>query len=518
MPVDELVRGRVALSVRRHEPVGVVAAITPYNAALHHGVPEGRSPRCMAGNSVILRPEPAHADLVAGLRRRRRRRRPPAGRAQRRRRGGRRGRRAAHHPPRRRHGVVHRLHRGRAPDPRPGGADGEAGRRSSSAASRRRSTSPTPSTAPPLGADGGRGHDRRARRASPPPGCSCPRTARTRSLEAVSDDVRLASRSARPPTRRSLMGPVINAAARDRCERYVAAGRGARRQGRLRRRPAGRLRRGLLLRADRPRPARQRQPGRAATRSSARSSGSSATTTSTTPSRIANDSPYGLSAQVYGADVAAATAVARRLRTGAVNVNTVAVQRLRARRRLQAERPRPRAGPRGHPRVPGGQAHGDRRAASDTTSTSNLDWLISVDDHILEPPEPVGRPGARPRTATGRRTWRPRRRRRVLGLRRQALPELGPQRGRRQDEGGVQPRAAPLRRDAARLLRLEGPPRGHGPGRHPRLAVLPDDHPVLRAAVHGGQRPGVRLRVPADLQRLADRGVVRRGARVATSR
>jgi aldehyde dehydrogenase (NAD+) len=38
--------------------------------------------------------------------------------------------------------------------------------------------------------------------------------------------------------------------------------------------------------------------------------------------RIANDSPYGLSAQVYGRDVAAATGVARRLRTGAVNVNT----------------------------------------------------------------------------------------------------------------------------------------------------------------------------------------------------
>jgi len=37
--------------------------------------------------------------------------------------------------------------------------------------------------------------------------------------------------------------------------------------------------------------------------------------------RIANDSAYGLSGQVYGADVAAATAVARRLRTGAVNVN-----------------------------------------------------------------------------------------------------------------------------------------------------------------------------------------------------
>jgi acyl-CoA reductase-like NAD-dependent aldehyde dehydrogenase len=38
--------------------------------------------------------------------------------------------------------------------------------------------------------------------------------------------------------------------------------------------------------------------------------------------RIANDSVYGLSAQVYGNDVAAATAVARRLRAGAVNVNT----------------------------------------------------------------------------------------------------------------------------------------------------------------------------------------------------
>ena len=37
---------------------------------------------------------------------------------------------------------------------------------------------------------------------------------------------------------------------------------------------------------------------------------------------IANDSVYGLSAQVYGADVQAATEVARRLRAGAVNVNT----------------------------------------------------------------------------------------------------------------------------------------------------------------------------------------------------
>jgi acyl-CoA reductase-like NAD-dependent aldehyde dehydrogenase len=37
---------------------------------------------------------------------------------------------------------------------------------------------------------------------------------------------------------------------------------------------------------------------------------------------IANDSPYGLSAQVYSADLAAAVGVGRRLRTGAVNINT----------------------------------------------------------------------------------------------------------------------------------------------------------------------------------------------------
>ena len=34
VPADELVRGRVALSLRRHEPVGVVVAITPYNGAI----------------------------------------------------------------------------------------------------------------------------------------------------------------------------------------------------------------------------------------------------------------------------------------------------------------------------------------------------------------------------------------------------------------------------------------------------------------------------------------------------
>ncbi len=57
VPADELVRGRVALSLRRYEPVGVVAAITPYNAAIIMAL-QKLIPALMAGNSVILRPSP----------------------------------------------------------------------------------------------------------------------------------------------------------------------------------------------------------------------------------------------------------------------------------------------------------------------------------------------------------------------------------------------------------------------------------------------------------------------------
>ena len=57
IPVDELIRGGATLSVRRWEPVGVVAAITPYNAALLMAL-QKIIPALMAGNSVILRPSP----------------------------------------------------------------------------------------------------------------------------------------------------------------------------------------------------------------------------------------------------------------------------------------------------------------------------------------------------------------------------------------------------------------------------------------------------------------------------
>jgi acyl-CoA reductase-like NAD-dependent aldehyde dehydrogenase len=57
VPLDELVQAGVSLSVRRYEPVGVVTAITPYNAALLMGL-QKLIPALMAGCSVILRPSP----------------------------------------------------------------------------------------------------------------------------------------------------------------------------------------------------------------------------------------------------------------------------------------------------------------------------------------------------------------------------------------------------------------------------------------------------------------------------
>jgi aldehyde dehydrogenase (NAD+) len=57
VPTSELVTNRVALSLKRHEPVGVVTAITPYNAALLMAI-QKLVPALMAGNSVIVRPSP----------------------------------------------------------------------------------------------------------------------------------------------------------------------------------------------------------------------------------------------------------------------------------------------------------------------------------------------------------------------------------------------------------------------------------------------------------------------------
>ena len=59
--------------------------------------------------------------------------------------------------------------------------------------------------------------------------------------------------------------------------------------------------------------------------------------------------------------------------------------------------------------------------------------------------------------------------------------------GKKKEEFSPEPRD--VRGNAARLLRRQGPDRGHGPRRHAGVALLPDRHPLLRAALHGGERP-----------------------------
>jgi aldehyde dehydrogenase (NAD+) len=119
----------------------------------------------------------------------------------------------------------------------------------------------------------------------------------------------------------SMMGPVISAAQRDRCERFVGLAEehgGKVAQGGSR--PAG-LDKGYFFEPtvldlpDNTNPAAQEEIFGPVIGVLSYDDLDDAV-------RIANDSSYGLSAQVYGADVAAATNVARRLRAGAVNVNT----------------------------------------------------------------------------------------------------------------------------------------------------------------------------------------------------
>ena len=61
--------------------------------------------------------------------------------------------------------------------------------------------------------------------------------------------------------------------------------------------------------------------------------------------RIANDTIYGLAGGVWSADEERAKRVARRIRTGQVEINGGGLQPARAVRRIQAVRPRPRARP-----------------------------------------------------------------------------------------------------------------------------------------------------------------------------
>jgi acyl-CoA reductase-like NAD-dependent aldehyde dehydrogenase len=119
----------------------------------------------------------------------------------------------------------------------------------------------------------------------------------------------------------AMMGPVISAAQRERCERFVAL---AEEQGGKVATGGGRpdaFERGYYVEPtvldlpDNANPAAQEEIFGPVIGVLAYDDVDDAV-------RIANDSVYGLSAQVYGHDVTAATQVARRLRAGAVNVNT----------------------------------------------------------------------------------------------------------------------------------------------------------------------------------------------------
>jgi aldehyde dehydrogenase (NAD+) len=317
VPVDQLVTGRVALSVRRHEPVGVVTAITPYNAAILMAF-QKLIPALMAGNTVILRPSPLTpiSSLIFGA-----------------------AADAAGLPP----GVLSVVVEAGASgaellttDP----AIDMVSFTGSTTVGKQilaQASSTVKHVALELGGKSAQIYlpdavERAATGAmmvvAMTAGQACvaatrmvvPRDQKDDVLNAVSGAY--ASLTVGPPTEpTSMLGPVISAAQRDRCERFVGLAEehgGKVAQGGSR--PAG-LDKGyyfeptVLDLPDNGNPAAQEEIFGPVIGVLSYDDLDDAV-------RIANNSVYGLSAQVYGADVAAATNVARRLRAGAVNVNS----------------------------------------------------------------------------------------------------------------------------------------------------------------------------------------------------
>jgi acyl-CoA reductase-like NAD-dependent aldehyde dehydrogenase len=319
VPVDELVRGRVALSIRRHEAVGVVAAITPYNATLLMAF-QKVVPALMAGCSVIVRPSPLAplSSLVLGA-----------------------AADAAGLPP----GVLSVVLEGGSAGAELLTSDPAVDMVSftgSTAVGRQILAQAAPTVkrvALELGGKSAQIYLPDAVERAPAgaaavvaatAGQACVAATRMLVPEDSKDEVIEAVRAAyerivvgAPTDPATTMGPVISAGQRERCERYVAlaeAGGGKVACGGSRPAGAG-FERGywfeptVLDLPDNDNPAaRDEIFGPVIGVLGYRDIDDAV--------RIANDSVYGLSAQVYGADVAAATAVARRLRTGAVNVNT----------------------------------------------------------------------------------------------------------------------------------------------------------------------------------------------------
>ena len=317
VPLDELTFGRVAVSMRRYEPVGVVTAITPYNGAVIMAF-QKLIPALMAGNSVVLRPSPLTpiSSLAFGM-----------------------AAEAAGLPA----GVLSIVtEQGAAgaelltTDP----AVDMVSFTGSTAVGRQIMAQAAPTikrVALELGGKSAQIYlpDALHRVAAGAgqvvamtSGQACvaatrmlvPQEQKDQVLEAVAAAYR-AIKVGPPTDPAALMGPVISAAQRDRCERFVAlaeehGGKVVCGGGR----PPG-LDRGyyfeptVLDLPDNSNPAAQEEIFGPVLGVIGYSDVDDAV-------RIANDSVYGLSGQVYGADASAAAAVARRIRSGAVNVNT----------------------------------------------------------------------------------------------------------------------------------------------------------------------------------------------------
>jgi acyl-CoA reductase-like NAD-dependent aldehyde dehydrogenase len=317
VPVDELISGRVALSIRRYEPVGVVAAITPYNAAVIMAF-QKIIPALMAGNSVVLRPSPltpisslvfGAAAEAAGL---------PAGVLS----------------------VVIEAGAAGAELMTTHPAVDMISFTGSTAVGRRIMAQAAPTVkrvALELGGKSAQIYlddavDKAAMGAmavvAATAGQACvaatrmlvPNDRKAEVVDAVASMYgNITVGSPTDPT--TLMGPVISAGQRARCERFVElAEKHGGKVAHGGRRPA-QFDRGyyyeptVLDVPDNANPAAQEEIFGPVIAVIGYEDVDDAV-------RIANDTVYGLSNQVYGADVAAATSVARRLRSGAVNVNT----------------------------------------------------------------------------------------------------------------------------------------------------------------------------------------------------
>ena len=317
VPLDDLIRGRVAHSYRRYEPVGVVSAITPYNGAIIMAF-QKLVPALMAGCSVILRPSPltplsslafGTAAEFAGL---------PAG-------------------------VLSVIVEDGATgaelltsDP----AIDMVSFTGSTSVGRQILTQAAPTVKRVSLELGGKSAqiylddaiDKVGAGAfmvvAMTSGQACVAATRMLVPQARKDEVLETVKATygtitvgSPSEPSNLMGPLINASARERCERYVE----------LAEQNGGKV----VTGGGRPatpekgyyfEPTVLDVPGNDNPAAQDEIFGPVLTVIGyedlDDAVRIANDSPYGLSAQVYGRDVTAATSVARRLRTGAVNVNT----------------------------------------------------------------------------------------------------------------------------------------------------------------------------------------------------